>query len=194
MTKKITPNDLIEFLTYSFSKFDHCVTQFRLQKLSTFLDEYIVIGGLSDSKYDFEISCSNFVFSILEEVENLNKEKDLPEEILKFFPLTLNIGISTGNCIGGFINLDENENQNGGIDEEFQENNYNIFGESLDISKELKNYATEKERIIISKNTFDLIKNRFECEEFKKIKINEEIGEIETFVLKEKKKFFSVQK
>eukprot|EP01080_Neovahlkampfia_damariscottae_P010560 gene10560-3079_t len=132
MTKKIVPNDLIEFLTYSFSKFDLCVSQFRLQKLSTFLDEYIVIGGLSESKYDFEISCSNFVFSILDEVEKLNKEKDLPEEILKFFPLTLNIGISTGSCIGGYINCDQDEDLS-------SENNYNIFGESLDISKELKN-------------------------------------------------------
>jgi hypothetical protein len=60
----------------------------------------LVRDNLSNSSVDHPVSCANFIFSLLEEVNQLNKESDLPEDIMKYFPLKLNIGVSTGSCVG----------------------------------------------------------------------------------------------
>ncbi|MEO1351108.1 MAG: adenylate/guanylate cyclase domain-containing protein [Cyanobacteria bacterium J06635_15] len=97
VSTQMSPKALVESLSEIFLTFDHLVEQYKLEKIKTIGDEYMVAGGLP-------LSCEDHIEAIAQ------LALDMQASIGQFYrpngqPFQLRIGINAGPVVAGVIGI-----------------------------------------------------------------------------------------
>jgi class 3 adenylate cyclase/tetratricopeptide (TPR) repeat protein len=147
----LTPESLVRSLDYYFSRFDEVMEKYGLEKIKTMGDSYMCTGGLHLNTEDHAIKMVHAAFEIVkitEEVKMKNQANIMPYEI--------RIGINTGPVVAGVVGT--------------QKFAYDIWGDTVNVAARMETNS-ETGRINVSENTYELIKDEFECEYRGKMKV-----------------------
>ena len=147
----LTPESLVRSLDYYFSRFDEVMEKYGLEKIKTMGDAYMCTGGLHLNTEDHAIRMVRAAFEIVkitEEVKMKNQANIMPYEI--------RIGINTGPVVAGVVGT--------------QKFAYDIWGDTVNVAARMETNS-ETGRINVSENTYELIKDEFECEYRGKMKV-----------------------
>jgi adenylate cyclase len=150
-SEALSPESLVRSVDYYFSKFDEVMMKHGLEKIKTIGDSYMCTGGLHFHKEGHAVKMVHAAFEIVqitEEVKNDNLANIMPYEI--------RIGINTGPVVAGVVGT--------------QKFAYDIWGDTVNVAARMESNS-EPGRINISENTYELIKDQFECEYRGKIKV-----------------------
>ncbi len=142
-SEKLSPEALVETIDFYFSKFDAIVERHGLEKIKTIGDAYMCAGGLHDNEKDHAgrmISAALEITAFVEETKN-----DIAASELTF---DIRIGINTGPVVAGVVGTHKFA--------------YDIWGDAVNVASRMESNS-EPGKINISENTFELIKDSFDC-------------------------------
>ncbi|HEY9596794.1 MAG TPA: adenylate/guanylate cyclase domain-containing protein, partial [Cyanophyceae cyanobacterium] len=94
-----TPEELVLILNAIFSQFDQLAQQYRLEKIKTIGDAYMVVGGLPTSRPDHAEAVAQMALSMQSAIAQINTQIG---EAFK-----LRIGINSGPVVAGVIGLNK---------------------------------------------------------------------------------------
>lgn len=178
MISNVKEQNLIDFVNYVFSKLEFLCGQFGLRKISNSSNIFIAGAGLTKSLTTHETSAINFCLGFLDELSIINKVAEFSDDIKAQFPTKIRCAIGTGSVVGGIFDQDEKAF-------------YNVFGEAVELARELKTRCSTNE-ILISETTYETVKQRYECEQKNDFLFGE--STLKTYSVKSKKQFFSLEK
>ncbi|UZQ55431.1 PAS domain S-box protein [Trichothermofontia sichuanensis B231] len=89
------PEAVVNLLNGIFSTFDQLVDHYRLEKIKTIGDAYMVVGGVPNPQVDQIDAAANLALDMLTAIRQFRTPAGLP--------LTLRIGIHTGPVVAGVI-------------------------------------------------------------------------------------------
>ncbi len=95
LVSHIDPDQLVVMLSELFSRFDRLANRYRVEKIKTIGDCYLVVGGLPQSAPNHLEAVADMAVAMLAEVAELNRERGLN--------LSLRIGINSGPVVAGVI-------------------------------------------------------------------------------------------
>ena len=147
----LSPENLVRSVDYYFSRFDEVMEKHGLEKIKTMGDAYMCTGGLHLNTEDHAIRMVHAAFEIIqitEEVKINDQDNIMPYEI--------RIGINTGPVVAGVVGT--------------QKFAYDIWGDTVNVAARMETNS-ETGKINISENTYELIKDEFECEYRGKMKV-----------------------
>ena len=140
---KLSPEELVNSIDYYYSKFDDIIEKHGLEKIKTVGDAYMCAGGLPFPTKDHPIKMVKAAIEIAEFV-NESKKVD-PDDMTRF---DIRIGINTGPVVAGVVG-----------NKKFA---YDIWGDTVNIASRMESNS-EPGKINISDNTYQLIKDQYEC-------------------------------
>ncbi len=142
--ENLSPELLVESVDYYFSKFDEIIEKYGLEKIKTIGDAYMCAGGLPFPTKDHAIKMVHAAFEIAEFVEHTKNKGD--NNASKF---EVRIGINTGPVVAGVVGT-----------KKFA---FDIWGDTVNIAARMESNC-ETGKVNVSENTYELIKDLFECE------------------------------
>ncbi len=142
-SENLSPELLVESVDYFFSKFDEIMDKYGLEKIKTVGDSYMCAGGLPFPTKDHAFKTVMAGIEIAEFVETIRKQGDS-----KIIPFEVRIGINTGPVVAGVVGK-----------KKFA---YDIWGDTVNIASRMETNS-EPGCINISENTYELIKDQFNC-------------------------------
>jgi class 3 adenylate cyclase len=143
-SQDLTPELLVKSVDYHFSKFDQIIEKYGLEKIKTIGDSYMCAGGLPIPTKDHAQKMLHAAFEIRDFIENIKSS-----EVREITHFNIRIGIHTGPVVAGVVGL-----------KKFA---YDIWGDTVNIASRLESNS-EPGKINISENTYQLIKESFDCE------------------------------
>ena len=149
--EKLSPKQLVNSVDYYFSKFDEIMETYGLEKIKTIGDAYMCAGGLPYPTEDHALKIVQAAFEIKDFVEKSKKDKATNQ--VRF---DIRIGINTGPIVAGVVGT-----------KKFA---YDVWGDAVNIASRMESNS-EPGKINISENTFELIKDEFDCELRGKLKV-----------------------
>uniref|UniRef100_UPI0026124AC2 adenylate/guanylate cyclase domain-containing protein n=1 Tax=uncultured Eudoraea sp. TaxID=1035614 RepID=UPI0026124AC2 len=147
----LSPENLVRSVDYYFSKFDEVMDKYGLEKIKTIGDAYMCTGGIHLNKENHASKMVHAAFEIVDIIEEVqNKEQS------DIMPYEIRIGINTGPVVAGVVGT--------------QKFAFDIWGDTVNVAARMESNS-ETGKINISENTYELIKDEFECEYRGKIKV-----------------------
>lgn len=143
-SQDLLPETLVKSVDYYFSKFDTIVEKYGLEKIKTIGDAYMCAGGLSGTVEDHYLNMVNAAFGILEVMEEARNNPK--PDIMNF---EIRIGINTGAVVAGVVGT-----------KKFA---YDIWGDAVNVAARMETMS-EPGKINISENTYQLVKDKFDCQ------------------------------
>ncbi len=143
-SEKLTPEELVESIDFYFSKFDHIIEKYGLEKIKTIGDAYMCAGGLPFETNDHAIQIMNAAFEIAEFVNDAKNNN-----INNKMRFEIRIGVNTGPVVAGVVGI-----------KKFA---YDIWGDTVNVASRMES-ASEPGKINISENTYEIVKDYFDCE------------------------------
>ncbi|MUP44662.1 tetratricopeptide repeat protein [Gramella sp. BOM4] len=152
--EKLAPEQLIETVDYYFSHFDGIMEKYGIEKIKTIGDSYMAACGLPFPVRDHAQRMILVAFEMLRFV-NDTKEKNL----FKNADFEIRIGINSGPVVAGVVGT--------------RKFAYDIWGDAVNIAARMEAHS-EIGRVNVSENTYELIKEQFECEYRGKVEVKNE--------------------
>ncbi len=143
-SQSLSPEVLVESVDYFFSKFDEIIDSYKLEKIKTIADAYMCAGGLTNDSKDQVLKMVQAAFEIKDFIEETKLQSD--NDIAHF---NIRIGINTGPVVAGVVGK-----------KKFA---YDIWGDTVNVASRMESNS-EAGKINISENTYQLIKDHFDCE------------------------------
>ena len=170
-SEKLDPKALIDTLQDLFSAFDDVLAQNFIEKIKTIGDAYMCAGGvpMKNNSHPFDIVLAAFG------LQNAVKKLDEKRARAGGDPWLMRIGIHTGPVVTGVVGKTRT--------------NYDVWGDSVNTASRLES-ACEPGKINISKTTYEVIKDYFECEYRGKIPAKHK-GEIDMYFVNRLKPEYS---
>ncbi len=141
LASKLSAEKLVRELNHIFTNFDFIIDKYELEKLKTIGDSYMIAGGLPNLMNDHAIKITKAAIEMQEVVNEVNEKH--------VFSCKMRVGIHTGPCVAGIVGI--------------KKYTYDVWGDTVNIAKRLESNC-EPGRINISKTTYDLVKDKFDCE------------------------------
>jgi guanylate cyclase len=136
----LEPMVVVEWLNEVFSALDNLVEQYGLEKLRSMGDNYMVAAGIPVQREDHALILARFAIDMLAEIDKLPTRNGKQ--------IRFRIGINSGPLVAGVIGK--------------QKFHYDVWGDAVNIASRMESHG-EVGKIHISQNTYELIKNDFEC-------------------------------
>ena len=137
--------DVVEALNECFSAFDEIIEKHNIEKIKTIGDAYMCAGGMPIENTTNPLDIVRASWEIKTWVEQWNKNRAL--EGKDIWPIR--IGVHSGEVVAGVIGK-----------KKFQ---YDLWGDAVNVASRMESTG-EAGKINISSETFELVKNEFECE------------------------------
>lgn len=165
MSARVSPEHLVENLSMIFTTFDLLAAKYKLEKIKTIGDAYMLVGGLPEPTPNHAAQVVRMALDACHEIEVLTEELD--EKI------SIRIGIQTGPVVAGVIGM--------------RKFAYDLWGDAVNTASRME--ATgEARRVHCTEDVYLLLRNEFDFEERGLIDVKGK-GQMKTyFVLGEKPK------
>jgi class 3 adenylate cyclase len=157
----MTPKQLVAELDFYFSAFDRVIERYNLEKLKTIGDAYMCAGGIPLERDGHIIDIVNAAWDIQLFMEGLKRKKAARGEPY----WELRCGVHAGPLMAGVIG-----------EKKFA---YDIWGDAVNIASRLES-SGEVGRVNISKEVYDVVRDRFECQHRGRVAIKNR-GEIDMY-------------
>ncbi len=140
---KLSPEELVESVDYYYSKFDEIIEKFGLEKIKTVGDAYMCAGGLPFPIPDHALKMVEAAI----EIASFVKESKISgsNDQTRF---DIRIGINTGPVVAGVVGT--------------KKFTYDIWGDAVNIASRMESNS-ESGKINISENTYQLIREDYNC-------------------------------
>lgn len=142
-SQDFTPEKLVTSVDYYFSEFDKIMGKYGLEKIKTIGDSYMCAGGLPFPSDDHPQKVIAAAEEIIEFMESIDKKNDT--EIAHF---DIRIGINTGPVVAGVVGT-----------KKFA---YDIWGDTVNVAARMESNS-KPGKINISENTYELVKDQYNC-------------------------------
>lgn len=160
-SENMSPEELVNTLHECYTAFDQIVRSYGLEKIKTIGDAYMAASGLTDNVPDHAELTIRAAMDMLVFMEKLNRQRSLSGE--PNWPIR--IGVNSGVVISGVVGK--------------HKFSYDIWGDAVNTASRIESSGAPG-RINISRNTYELVKDKFSCESRGKIDVKGK-GEIEMF-------------
>ena len=143
-SESLSPEELVQAVDYFFSKFDAVMDKFGLEKIKTIGDAYMCAGGLPFPTEDHHLKVVQAGFEIAQIMEDAKKNTEGG-----IMNIDIRIGINTGPVVSGVVGT--------------RKFAYDIWGDAVNVASRMESMS-EPGKINVSENTYQLIKDIYECE------------------------------
>ncbi len=150
-SQNLEPEELVASVDHYFSKFDEIVERHGLEKIKTIGDAYMCAGGIPEPDENHVVKIIEVAFEF---ISFLRGSKDEMKESIT--PFDVRIGLNTGPVVAGVVGT-----------KKFA---YDIWGDTVNVASRMESNS-EPGRINVSENTYELIKDIFDCEYRGEIKV-----------------------
>ncbi len=161
VSQNISAELLVAELDYCFSAFDKIIQKYKIEKIKTVGDAYLCASGLPVSSFTHATDMLNAAIEIRNFMLERKKEKESRGEI----PFEIRIGIHTGPVVAGIVGVKKYA--------------YDIWGDTVNLAARMEQNS-EAGKINISGSTYELVKDKFNCDYRGKIQAKNK-GEIDMF-------------
>jgi class 3 adenylate cyclase len=144
ISEKISAELLVAEIHHCFSAFDRIIQKYKIEKIKTIGDAYLCASGLPVSNYSHAIEIVRAAIEIRDFMHRRKQEKEALGEI----PFDIRIGIHTGPVVAGIVGVKKYA--------------YDIWGDTVNLAARMEQNS-EAGKINISENTYELVKDRFDC-------------------------------
>lgn len=145
VAQDLQPEEVVSVLDYYFTSFDEIISKYRVEKIKTIGDAYMLASGLPQENKDNPVEIVKAALEIqkfVEKSKNERKKKNLP-----FFEAR--IGIHTGPLVAGVVGHTKFA--------------YDVWGDTVNVASRLET-SCEPGRVNISSSTYEYIKEMYKCE------------------------------
>jgi class 3 adenylate cyclase len=164
VAEKMTAQELVKEINTYFSAFDHIIQQYGLEKIKTIGDAYVAAGGLPEKNSATAQNVIEAALAMQNTIQELKKERISFNK--PFFELR--IGIHTGPVVAGVVGI-----------KKFQ---YDIWGDTVNLAARMEQSGVPG-KINISQQTYELVKDQFNCVHRGKIEAKNK-GDIDMYFVK----------
>ena len=165
LAEELTPNQVVSFLDEVFTRFDKLTAKYRLDKIKTIGDAYMVVGGLAGERLNYVDHVADMALEIMELTQT--------DPQLRRLAVQLHIGIATGPAIAGVIGATRFI--------------YDLWGDTVNLSSRLTAEAAGG-MVLVDKTTFRRLGHRYSFDQPRTIAIK---GKGETTVYRLSGKLYS---
>jgi class 3 adenylate cyclase len=147
LSERLSPEALVGRLNQLFSAFDDLLDRFKLEKIKTIGDAYMVVGGLNGGK-DHALALAELALDMLARIAELRVE--LHEDF------SVRIGINTGPVVGGVIGK--------------KKFIYDVWGDTVNVASRMESTGTPGS-VQVSHETYLRIRNMYVFEDRGEIEV-----------------------
>ncbi len=165
ISEQLTPEQLVQELDTCFRGFDQIIAQYKLEKIKTIGDAYMVAHGLKD-RVTVPLDIIKAAIDMQEFLEDLKAEK--MRQGLPYFEAR--IGIHSGPVVAGVVGLNKFA--------------YDIWGDTVNIAARMEANC-DPGKVNISEKTYSLVKYNFNCRYRGKISAKNK-GQIDMYYVESK--------
>jgi guanylate cyclase len=156
----LEPAEAVDWLNEIFSRFDRLVEKYDLEKIRTIGDNYMIASGVPRARPDHARAIALLALDLIEE------SKAIPARNGK--QIAFRLGINSGPLVAGVIGTSKFH--------------YDVYGDTVNIAARMESHS-EAGKIHISKATYELLGDEFECVSRGRMPIKGK-GRMETWFLK----------
>jgi adenylate cyclase len=160
LSSRIPPQQLVDLLNQIFSRFDLLAEFYKLEKIKTIGDAYMVVGGLPNLRSDHAAAIASMAIDMLDAIAQFNLDTGEKFQI--------RVGINSGAVVAGVIGI--------------KKFIYDLWGDTVNIASRMESHGVPG-RIHVSAATYELLKEQFLFEERGVISVKGK-GEMQTYWLK----------
>ncbi len=140
ITSEVEPNLLLRELNEVFENFDGIVQKYKLEKMKTIGDSYMIAAGVPHSISDHAEKLLLAAIEMRDYILIRNHEK--------MIKLEMKTGIHTGPVVAGIVGM--------------RKFTFDVWGDTVNIASRITS-GCDSQKINISGATYDLIKDKFNC-------------------------------
>lgn len=163
IAEKLTPQELVAELDACFHAFDKIVDKHNIEKIKTIGDAYMCAGGIPVANTTNPVDVVKAALEIREYMEKMKAAKEARGE--EYWELR--IGIHTGAVVAGVVGKNKFA--------------YDIWGDAVNTASRMESSGIPG-KVNISGNTYELIKDHFNCKHRGKIQAKNK-GEIDMYIV-----------
>lgn len=144
ISERLTPSELVEEINTCYKVFDTIMGKYNIEKIKTIGDSYMAAGGLPVVNRTNALNVVDAALEILYFMEEHSRKKALlGKEVFG-----IRLGIHTGPVVAGIVGV-----------KKFA---YDIWGDTVNIASRMESCG-EEGKINISQNTYEIVKDQFNC-------------------------------
>jgi adenylate cyclase len=162
LSNNMTPFELVNLLSGVFSVFDSLAVGWKLEKIKTLGDGYMVVGGVPLDLEDHAFAVVSFAADIRNALHMFNQKAG--------YNLHMRIGVSTGAVVAGVIGTSKFA--------------YDIWGDTVNMASRMEQTGIVDE-IQVSQSTYEILKDTYKFEVRKGIQIKGK-GVVDTYLVRDK--------
>lgn len=159
LSAALPPNEMVELLDEVFTGFDALVEKYGLEKIRTIGDSYMVASGVPRARPDHAHALASMALEMSAFIRNRPGRETRP--------LDFRIGLGSGPVVAGIIGR--------------KKFIYDLWGDSVNMASRMESHGIPG-RIQITRDSYELIKDAFECEPRGLIEVKGK-GQMETWFL-----------
>lgn len=159
LSEEKSASELVSLLNLIFSKFDQLTEDYRLEKIKTIGDAYMVVGGLPTPRPDHAKAIANMALSMQATMAELNQEMNTDFQI--------RIGVNSGPVVAGVIGK--------------KKFSYDLWGDTVNTASRMESHGIPGQ-IQVTQSTYEKLKLNYYLQHRGKITIKGK-GEMNTYML-----------
>ena len=163
MSAHLSPIEVVEQLNGIFSEFDRLTEKYKLEKIKTIGDAYMVVGGLPEVRVDHAAIIADMALEMQAAIVKINKTTQQN--------FAIRVGINTGSVVAGVIGT--------------KKFIYDLWGDTVNTASRMESHG-KPGQIQVTENTYKILRDRYEFEDKGLIPVKGK-GEMKVFWLMRKK-------